>query len=359
MTTVRNITALPLVDLRASSGQLRKSLREAAHEVGFFYLTGHDVPQALVDRVLEVARKLFELPQADKDAVAMVHSPHFRGYTRLGGELTMGEVDWREQIDVGPERPSIGGPGKADYLWLQGPNQWPAGLPELPGIVDEWDAALSSVARTLLRHWAASLGSPPDVFDEAFAETPATLIKIVRYPARAATSQGVGAHRDSGVLTLLLAEPGSRGLQVRRGGGNHPDDGWIDAPPLDAAFIVNIGELLEVATGGYLRATEHRVNLGGPAAERISVPYFFNPRLDAQIPLLSLPDELAEHADKCWSPAVDPSDPIFSVYGRNAWKSRLRAHPDVASRYGYGTDTRRVGSDRRNPSSARGANEVR
>jgi isopenicillin N synthase-like dioxygenase len=327
MTSAGNVAALPVVDLRAPSGQLRDHLRKAAHEVGFFYLTGHRVPAALAGRVLEAARRLFELPQPDKDAIAMVRSPHFRGYTRLGGELTRGEVDWREQIDVGPERAPVGGPGKPDYLWLQGPNQWPAALPELPGIIDEWDAALSGVARTLLAHWAVALGSPPDVFDPAFAEAPATLIKVIRYPARAVTSQGVGPHKDSGVLTLLLAEPGSRGLQVRR-----PDSkDWINVPPLDGAFVVNIGELLEVATGGYLRATEHRVNLKDAVAERISVPYFFNPRLDAQLPVLSLPAELAGRAEM----RPDPSDPIFSVYGRNAWKSRLRAHPDVAATHGY------------------------
>jgi isopenicillin N synthase-like dioxygenase len=330
MMSVGDVTALPVVDLRAAPGQLRDSLREAAHGVGFFYLTGHGVPATLSGRVLEAARGLFALPPADKDAIAMVRSPHFRGYTRLGGELTRGEVDWREQIDIGPQRPPIGGPGKPDYLWLQGPNQWPAALPELPGIVDEWDAALSGVARTLLRHWAASLGSPPDVFDSAFAETPATLIKVIRYPARAATAQGVGAHKDSGVLTLLLAEPGTRGLQVRRPGSR----GWVDVPTPHGAFVVNIGELLEVATGGYLRATEHRVNLRSTAcsvAERISIAYFFNPRLDAQVPMLSLPAELAARAEL----RPDPSDPIYSVYGRNAWKSRLRAHPDVAAAHGY------------------------
>jgi isopenicillin N synthase-like dioxygenase len=336
------------VDLQGDTGHLRDRLRAAAHEVGFFYLTGHDVPDALAHRVLDVARRLFELPQADKDAIAMVRSPHFRGYTRLGGELTRGEVDWREQIDIGPERPSIGGPDKSDYLWLQGPNQWPAALPQLRRIIDEWDAALSRVARTLLRHWAAALGSPPEVFDAAFAETPATLIKVVRYPARAASTQGVGAHRDSGVLTLLLAEPGSRGLQVRRGRGPDPEEGWVDVPPLDGAFIVNIGELLEVATRGYLRATEHRVNLGAPSSERISVPYFFNPRLDAQIPVLSLPDKLAARVDSGWTPAQDPSDRIFSVYGRNAWKSRLRAHPDVVAAHGYSEG--RVGDENSAPS---------
>ena len=114
-------------------------------------------------RVLAAARRLFALPQAEKDAVAMVRSPHFRGYTRLGGELTRGEVEWREQIDIGPEREPIGGAGRPDYLWLQGPNQWPAGVPELPGIIAEWDAALAKVARTLLSHWAAALGSRADV----------------------------------------------------------------------------------------------------------------------------------------------------------------------------------------------------
>jgi isopenicillin N synthase-like dioxygenase len=329
-------TTLPVVDLRETPAELRARLRSVAHDVGFFHLTGHDVPAELTERVLTAARRLFALPQADKDAVAMLNSPHFRGYTRLGGELTGGVVDWREQIDIGPERAALSGPLPGSlrscppdpaetYLRLQGPNQWPDGLPELPGIIAEWDAALADVGRKLLRHWAASLGSPEGVFDEAFADTPATLIKIVRYPAKADTPQGVGAHRDAGVLTLLLAEPGSRGLQVRGSGE------WIDVDPLPGAFIVNIGEMLEIASGGYLRATEHRGSLS--ARERISVPYFFNPRLDAQIPVLTLPDGLAAHARGV---TADPSnEKIFSVYGRNAWKSRLRAHPDVAAAHGY------------------------
>jgi isopenicillin N synthase-like dioxygenase len=328
--TVTDPATLPVVDLREQPGHLTERLRAAGHDVGFFYLAGHGVTTDLTRGILAAARRFFALPQAGKDAIAMARSPHFRGYTRLGGELTRGEVDWREQIDIGPERIPIGGPGQPAYFWLQGPNQWPAALPELPKIVAEWDAALSRVARTLLAWWATALGNPADVFDAAFAEAPATLIKIVRYPAGAATEQGVGAHRDSGVLTLLLAEPGSRGLQVLG-----PRGDWIDVPARDGTFIVNIGELLEVATGGYLRATEHRVHLSRPGRERISVPYFFNPRLDARIPVLSLPDELATHARA----RTDPSDPIFSVYGRNAWKSRLRAHPDVAAAHGHSSST--------------------
>ncbi|MDA2892514.1 isopenicillin N synthase family oxygenase [Mycolicibacterium sp. BiH015] len=315
-----------IVDLRDEPGKLRSELRRVAHEVGFFYLAGHGVPGDLAQRLLAAARRLFALPQPVKDDIAMINSPHFRGYTRLGGELTGGQVDWREQIDIGPERAPLPDP-QEPYLRLQGPNQWPRDLPELPALVAEWDAALAAVGRKLLQHWAAALGSPEDAFEAAFADTPATLIKIVRYPAQAHSPQGVGAHRDAGVLTLLLAEPGSRGLEVR-----HPRTGWIEVAPVEGTFIVNIGEMLEIATGGYLRSTEHRVNLAN-ADERISVPYFFNPRLDATLPVLTLPDDLAAEARGV---SADPSDqPIFPVYGRNAWKSRLRAHPDVAAAHGY------------------------
>lgn len=317
-------TALPVVDLRAEPAALRAQLRQVAHEVGFFYLTGHGVPEELIDRFLAQARTLFALPQAAKDAIAMVNSPHFRGYTRLGGELTGGTVDWREQIDIGPERVPLTDPAEP-YLRLQGPNQWPAGLPGLPAVVAEWDAALAAVGRRLLQHWAAALGNPAEVFDAAFADTPATLIKVIRYPGRADSDQGVGAHRDAGVLTLLLAEPGSRGLQVRT------ERGFVDVDPLPGALIVNIGEMLEIASGGYLRATEHRVRIYDQ--ERLSVAYFFNPRLDATIPVLRLPADLAERARGV--SADTANDRIYAVYGRNAWKSRLRAHPDVAAAHHY------------------------
>ena len=108
------------------------------------------------------------------------------------------------------------------------------------------------------------------------------------------------------------------------------DDTWVDAPPLEGAFIVNTGELLEVASGGYLRATRHRVVAPDPGTDRISIPFFVNPALDAVIDIIELPAELAEQAHGV---EADPDNPIYSTYGENAWKSRTRAHPDVAERH--------------------------
>jgi isopenicillin N synthase-like dioxygenase len=176
----------------------------------------------------------------------------------------------------------------------------------------------------LLRAWAQSLGAPEDAFDTAFADNPFPVMKIVRYPGESdgEPKQGVGAHRDGGVLTLLMVEPGKGGLQVDRAGE------WVDVPPMPGAFVVNIGEMLELATQGYLTATLHRVISPRIGDDRVSIPFFFNPALDTVMPQLRLPPELAAHAHGV---SLDPTNsPILETYGDNALRYRMRAHPNVA-----------------------------
>jgi isopenicillin N synthase-like dioxygenase len=313
------LPVLDLSDADTDPAAFGARLREAAHDAGFFYLVGHGVTESQTAEVLGLARAFFALDPAAKAEISQLKSPQFRGYSRLGGELTNGKVDWREQIDIGPER-SVR-PDAKGYWRLQGPNLWPSTPAGFRPAFERWDEVLSGVGMRLLRHWAVSLGAEEATFDDAFAHLPATLIKVVRYPGDAENQQGVGAHKDSGVLTLLLVEPDSKGLQVEPTPGE-----WVDVPPVPGAFIVNIGELLEVATGGYLRATRHRV-VAPPGIDRVSIPFFLNPALDATIPIITLPPELARLSRGV---EADPDNPIFDTYGDNAWKSRIRAHPDVA-----------------------------
>jgi len=320
---------LPILDFALLDGspgdaaRFRDELRRATHEVGFFYLVGHGVPRELISRAFDTARAFFALPDAQKLAIENVHSPHFRGYTRMGGEQTQGATDWREQIDIGAERAAVPlGEGVDDFWALEGPNLWPAELPALREVSEEWIERLSQVSMRLLSAWAEALGAPADTFDAAFTEHPSPNMKIARYPGvgGAADNQGVGAHKDLGVLTLLYVEEGKGGLQVEK------DGAWIDAPPVDGAFVVNIGELLEIATDGYLKATNHRVISPAMGTERISIPYFHGPALDATIPTIALPPALAADAPGV---DVDPANPLHPVFGRNWLKSRVRAHRNV------------------------------
>ncbi|CAM5219939.1 hypothetical protein ALON55S_05656 [Alishewanella longhuensis] len=135
--------------------------------------------------------------------------------------------------------------------------------------------------------------------------------------------QGVGAHKDAGYLTLVLQD-GQSGLEVLT------ERGWLKAEPLLGAFVVNIGELLELASNGYLRATYHRVVSPPEGAERLSCAFFMAAQLDATVPLLSLPERLALQAK---GPASDPLNPLFYQVGQNVLKGRLRSHPDVAAKH--------------------------
>ncbi|GAA1965657.1 isopenicillin N synthase family dioxygenase [Amycolatopsis minnesotensis] len=317
-------STLPVVDLsrfRTDRARFLGDLRSAAHEVGFFYLVGHGVPAGLTERLFTVARRFFALPEAQRLEIENVRSPHFRGYTRTGTEQTAGAADWREQLDIGRERAALTTPSPA-YLRLIGPNQWPSALPELRETVLEWQVEALRVSREVLRALSAALGQADGYFDRWFDDEAAIHLKVVHYPPRRSTDQGVGAHKDYGYLALLQQDE-IGGLQVRRDNGS-----WIDVVPLPGAFVVNIGEMLEIATGGYLKATDHRV-LSQPV-DRYSVPFFLAPRFDAVVEPLPLPPELAARARGV---TQDADNPLLAAYGENALLGWLRSHPRVAERW--------------------------
>jgi isopenicillin N synthase-like dioxygenase len=328
------MTTIPTIDLRRCAVNVADrtcalaKLRHTVGTIGAFYLVGHGIEAAAVDEIFALTRGFFALPATDRRSIAMENSPHFRGYTALGNELTGGRPDWREEVDVGAERPVRDAPDGPPYWGLQGPNQWPAGLPELRPAILAWIERLRSVAARLAGALAESLGLARDFFDDAFEPDPHLLLKLVHYPGQATQSdrQGVGVHRDSGFLTLVLQDDrDGSGLQFFDG------DRYVDVPPQRGAFVVNLGEALELATAHRLRATLHRVQSPPAGRDYFSVPFFYNPRFDYVIKPLDLPADILP--PPAHAPLVDPSDPIFAEYGYNALKGRLRSHRDVAERF--------------------------
>ena len=326
----RHEAALPVIDLsairRRDPLELQR-LRSALHDSGFAYLAGHDFPTELVDRMFAMARAFFALPLAERLAIENLHSPQFRGYTSLGNAYTQGRSDQRDQLDIGPERETLDlDADDPAYLRLVGPNLWPASLPGLRTAVLEWYVEAKRVSMDLLRGIAVALGQPSDWFDPWFDADTHDHLKIIRYPGSTVRlgDQGVGAHKDYGWIALLLQDD-LGGLQVQAADGS-----WLDAPPVPGTFVVNIGEMLEIVSDGYLRATVHRVVSPPTDTDRISVPFFPGPRLDARVPRVTLPADLAAQARGVED---DPANPMSATYGVNALKGWLRAHPKVAEKY--------------------------
>ncbi len=276
---------LPVIDisgLAASAPAARQAVGEALHQAcrahGFFYCTGHGVPHGLIDAVMAETRAFFDLPDQAKVAVDKAHSSCNRGYEPLGAQTLQpgAPPDRKESFYIGEE---IGDGDPRLGRFNQGPNQWPMDLPGFRPTMAAYFAALSTVGETLMRGLALSLALPEDTFAD-FAHQPLATLRLLHYPPsrpEVPDEMGAGAHTDFGGLTILLQDAVG-GLQVR----DLDHGGWIEAPPLAGAFVVNLGDMIARWTNDRYRSTLHRV-LNRSGCERFSVPFFFTGAPDHEV----------------------------------------------------------------------------
>jgi isopenicillin N synthase-like dioxygenase len=164
---------------------------------------------------------------------------------------------------------------------LRGLNQWPRELPAFRGAMLDYMNAMEGLGRRMLPLFAAALDLPSDYF-AAFFREPSITLRISHYPPQArfdGEEFGTGPHTDAGFMTFL-AQAEIRGLDIQTRDGQ-----WIEAPVMPGMFLVNIGQILSRWTNGLFPSTPHRVvNLQG--VERYSIPFFFDPDLDAEVSCL-------------------------------------------------------------------------
>ena len=121
----RDQETIPVLDLSSArqpygsfSPEFIEQLRHATHEVGFFQITGYGGRPGQAEQLLDIVRRFFDLPLQERMKLDNRLSPHFRGYTRMGTEVTQGRADAREQIDYSPERESVKDYPDDQPFWL-------------------------------------------------------------------------------------------------------------------------------------------------------------------------------------------------------------------------------------------------
>jgi isopenicillin N synthase-like dioxygenase len=270
----KHFSSIPIIDVSPlMSGEVREQqnvayqLGRAASEVGFLYVRGHGINEALFEGVLDAAKRFFAQPVERKMAVYIGRSKNHRGYVPEGEEVfASGSKDKKEAYDLSLDLPET----DPDYLAgnpLLGPNQWPD-IPAFRDAVGAYYNAVFQLGCSLIRGFSLALGEAPDFFDHYISKPP-TQLRLIHYPfdAEAEDRMGIGAHTDYECFTLLRST--SPGLEVMNAAGD-----WIDAPPIPGAFLVNIGDMLEIFTNGRFVATSHRVRK--VKEERYSFPLFFS-----------------------------------------------------------------------------------
>ena len=270
--------SVPQIDVAALFGEASETrdataeaIRKACTEVGFFYVTGHGVDPNLLAEIFAVTETFFALPQEKKDAISLLNSAKMRGYTGLLEENTDpdNDGDLHEAFDMGLDL-AADDPDAHRNIYGWGLNEWP----DMPGFRDvlvRYHTAMLELAEALFRGFALSLGLDPEYFTPKLTK-PISELRLLHYPSQAAADDkvlGIGQHSDYDMFTILATDD-VPALEILNPAGD-----WIPAPPIEGAFIVNVGDLLERATNDLYRSTVHRaINLSG--RKRYSIPFFTN-----------------------------------------------------------------------------------
>lgn len=159
-----------------------------------------------------------------------------------------------------------------------GPNLWPPLSPTtFKEPMSRYYAACEALALKLLDILADTLPYGKDVFKEFTSNDAVASVRLLHYPpdnSRDERQLGAGAHTDFGAITLLMQDE-CGGLQV----WNAQGETWVDVEPRRDAYVVNVGDMLQMWTSGRYKSGLHRVvNRGGK--DRYSVPFFYDGNVD-------------------------------------------------------------------------------
>ena len=266
---------VPVIDISAARESVVEEIAAACRDWGFFQVRGHGVPQEVMTGTLEAAQAFFARPREAKRAYLRTVENPWGYYDR---ELTKNARDKKEVFDIGPD--ALGQRASDDAF--EGGTRWPGEPAQFRTAIESYVAAADRVSMALLEAIGEGLGAA-DAILSAFKPTHSSFLRLNHYtvedpmageqPDRAGL--GVHHHSDAGALTLLWQSDTS-GLQV------HRDGYWHDIPPIHDAFVINIGDMVQVWSNDLYVAPQHRV-IAMESVDRFSFPYFCNPSYDAAV----------------------------------------------------------------------------
>lgn len=276
-------TEIPVLDLApliagGDTTDLARAFAEAYGKTGFGYVINHGVDPGLRAAIFAASKRFHARPMAEKQAIAL-NTSH-RGYIAIN-----------TSTDVNSDLAEVTKPNQsASFMmmredarpdpntYLSGPNQWPDQAGFRPAC-EAYAAAMTGLGRRLMGLALEAIGVEDRSILGAF-DPPTIWLRLLHYPPQSPQAPddlyGSAPHKDFGCLTLL-AQDDVGGLQVQTPAGH-----WVDVPPRDDAFVVNVGDMLHRLSNGMLLSTPHRV-INATGRERYSVPFFFDPHVSSEI----------------------------------------------------------------------------
>ena len=253
--------ALPQISYTAPGFDV--AFMASLHEYGFAAVVDHPLDDDRVARIYGEWLAFFASgeavgfrmdPQKQDGFFSLQQAEHAKGFV---------ERDFKEYFQF--------------YPWGRCPESLQADLAShFDAAVELGAELLSCIARSLPKAVTAELTEP---LQDMIQESEQSMLRVLHYPPVPVGQSVLRAapHEDINLLTLLPAADGP-GLELQLRSGE-----WISVPHSPGQLIVNIGDMLQEATGGYLPSTSHRVatpDTKQPTVSRMSLPLFLHPRPD-------------------------------------------------------------------------------
>ncbi|GAB4831524.1 hypothetical protein Ancab_040241 [Ancistrocladus abbreviatus] len=269
---VDSFPQLPVIDMAhlptsvdvEDSLELRK-MHEVCKEWGFFQLVNHGVDISLVEKVKEEIDDFFNLPLEEKKKYG-IRPGDAEGFGQLFVFSEEQKLDWGDMM----------------YLVTLPPHlRKPHLFPELPvsfrEALETYSTKLKKLALKLLDYMAKALKMDPNDMKILFDDGKQGM-RMSYYPPcpQPELVMGLTAHSDATGITILLQTNEVEGLQIKKEGK------WVPLRPVPDAFIVNVGDILEIVTNGVYRSIEHRVVVN-PEKARMSLATFYHPNEDGDL----------------------------------------------------------------------------
>ncbi|XP_013585331.1 PREDICTED: protein SRG1-like [Brassica oleracea var. oleracea] len=268
------IPDIPVIDMKRLCSSAAKDsdysevqkLDLACKEFGFFQLVNHGIDPTFLDKTKLETHDLFSLPMEEKKKFWQ-KPDEMEGF---GQAFVLSEDQKLDWADI--------------FFFTMQPAQLrkPHLFPKLPlpfrDTLEMYSAQVKSIAKILIAKMGEALEIKPEEIEERFGDDMFQSMRMNYYPPCPEPNQVIGLtpHSDAVALTILLQVNDVEGLQIKK------DGKWVFVKPLPNAFIVNVGDVLEIITNGIYKSIEHRVVVNSEK-ERLSFATFHNPGLNKEI----------------------------------------------------------------------------
>ncbi|XP_038706854.1 codeine O-demethylase-like [Tripterygium wilfordii] len=255
----------PILDMKQlESGyeELHK-LHSACKDWGFFQVVNHGVSCSLMEKLRNEIEEFYKLPIEEK-VKYKTRPGDVEGYGRM--TRREGKLDWADRLSM------ITNP-----LTKRKPHLFPELPSSLRNTLEHYITEMQELGKKLLMVMARALKIEREELVELFEDGMQSM-NMVYYPQcpQPELVMGLTPHSDATGITILSQLNGVDGLEIMK------DGVWIPVNCQPDAFVVNVGDILEILSNGIYSSIEHRVMVNS-MKERIFIAFFMFPKFEADI----------------------------------------------------------------------------